>query len=421
MGSVASLAQPSLGTTSALLGLTHSSLGGDGELFAVTTSTGFPGSIQARLLPGGGLELTYKRVWLRTLGLIVTFTSAAVTLLVYALARDAWTSLRCVRHRIESNSTYHLHEDTDCFLKSRSAHDISFELSNATTRSSSARRGAFEVWLEGPRLDSTADDHLWLVTTPEDAATRVLRVRTFLRQTKTESGFVQLRIDDRPSTLLFLLVFGMAGGVVASSWLVPFSETLTALGGGSHALVLIRVTNAFGFELAHTAVPMSDVSCCAVDHVVYEEAAPESGGFRVRRRLRREWSLGLCLLDAARTRVPLLLGDASRKPDSLNLVASKLNRVVLAASLDMEKAAQDAAANLQGASGLTSPTPSAAAAAHTLTSGGSARCVVCLTNPVAVALLPCRHVCACVTCSRSLSTCPICRVPVQHTMRMYVS
>lgn len=47
-------------------------------------------------------------------------------------------------------------------------------------------------------------------------------------------------------------------------------------------------------------------------------------------------------------------------------------------------------------------------------------CVICLANPKCVALLPCRHMCICSTCSSSqLNTCPICRAKVESMMKIY--
>lgn len=47
-------------------------------------------------------------------------------------------------------------------------------------------------------------------------------------------------------------------------------------------------------------------------------------------------------------------------------------------------------------------------------------CVICLANPKCVALLPCRHMCICSTCSSAqLSTCPICRAKVESMMKIY--
>lgn len=38
-------------------------------------------------------------------------------------------------------------------------------------------------------------------------------------------------------------------------------------------------------------------------------------------------------------------------------------------------------------------------------------CVICLTDPKVVVLLPCRHMCVCQDCLVHVATCPICRAP----------
>jgi hypothetical protein len=56
-----------------------------------------------------------------------------------------------------------------------------------------------------------------------------------------------------------------------------------------------------------------------------------------------------------------------------------------------------------------------------------ATCVVCLDAPPALACVPCGHVCLCDACSQALAAqaaarfkCPICRLKVQCTMRVYL-
>lgn len=52
-------------------------------------------------------------------------------------------------------------------------------------------------------------------------------------------------------------------------------------------------------------------------------------------------------------------------------------------------------------------------------------CDVCLQNPKDVCFVPCRHVCACLTCADSLvlnsiETCPICRQKFDEYFRVYL-
>lgn len=46
-------------------------------------------------------------------------------------------------------------------------------------------------------------------------------------------------------------------------------------------------------------------------------------------------------------------------------------------------------------------------------------CVVCMTKPPSHVLIPCGHLCMCMACSVALEQCPICRVRVQSTMRVF--
>ena len=50
-----------------------------------------------------------------------------------------------------------------------------------------------------------------------------------------------------------------------------------------------------------------------------------------------------------------------------------------------------------------------------------ADCVVCLEKPVQVALVPCGHVCACVSCSSGLKSCPLCRRSVDMKLELFFS
>ena len=46
-------------------------------------------------------------------------------------------------------------------------------------------------------------------------------------------------------------------------------------------------------------------------------------------------------------------------------------------------------------------------------------CVVCLEKPVQVALVPCGHVCACISCSSGLKICPMCRCAVEMRLELF--
>ena len=46
-------------------------------------------------------------------------------------------------------------------------------------------------------------------------------------------------------------------------------------------------------------------------------------------------------------------------------------------------------------------------------------CVVCLDRVKNIIFLPCAHLAACVECSVSMQKCPVCRAPVEATVRTF--
>jgi len=51
-------------------------------------------------------------------------------------------------------------------------------------------------------------------------------------------------------------------------------------------------------------------------------------------------------------------------------------------------------------------------------------CVVCMDAPKQYTIMPCGHVCACAACAQRLldegtPCCPVCRGPIQDTMRVF--
>ncbi|TNJ26396.1 Ankyrin repeat protein 2 [Giardia muris] len=49
-------------------------------------------------------------------------------------------------------------------------------------------------------------------------------------------------------------------------------------------------------------------------------------------------------------------------------------------------------------------------------------CVICLTNPKDTLLQPCKHLCVCSNCAERImnQTCPLCRTPVESTVKAYL-
>lgn len=46
-------------------------------------------------------------------------------------------------------------------------------------------------------------------------------------------------------------------------------------------------------------------------------------------------------------------------------------------------------------------------------------CSICIDAPQELAVVPCGHLCMCIACSKGVTKCPICRVVIQSTMRIY--
>ncbi|XP_059057310.1 baculoviral IAP repeat-containing protein 3 isoform X2 [Achroia grisella] len=55
------------------------------------------------------------------------------------------------------------------------------------------------------------------------------------------------------------------------------------------------------------------------------------------------------------------------------------------------------------------------------TEDSSKLCKVCYVDECNVVIIPCGHVCACAKCALSTDKCPICRVTIQSTVRLYFS
>lgn len=49
------------------------------------------------------------------------------------------------------------------------------------------------------------------------------------------------------------------------------------------------------------------------------------------------------------------------------------------------------------------------------------RCKICFTNDLNVLFLPCRHFVSCLSCSKRISTCIICRQDISFLIRAYMS
>ncbi|MPC46956.1 Baculoviral IAP repeat-containing protein 7-B [Portunus trituberculatus] len=48
------------------------------------------------------------------------------------------------------------------------------------------------------------------------------------------------------------------------------------------------------------------------------------------------------------------------------------------------------------------------------------RCVVCLDNEYGAIFMPCTHLVTCPSCAATLSTCPVCRTPVQYLVAVKI-
>ena len=48
------------------------------------------------------------------------------------------------------------------------------------------------------------------------------------------------------------------------------------------------------------------------------------------------------------------------------------------------------------------------------------RCCICLDSEKSVAFYPCGHMAACGACGGQVAKCPLCRIPIQCTIRVYI-
>jgi hypothetical protein len=79
---------------------------------------------------------------------------------------------------------------------------------------------------------------------------------------------------------------------------------------------------------------------------------------------------------------------------------------------------------VQAKLGSSSVAPPAAPAPHP--DAEETMCVVCFDAPKDHAIVPCGHVCVCASCAEQLTktrtpTCPVCREPIQQTMKLFCS
>ena len=89
----------------------------------------------------------------------------------------------------------------------------------------------------------------------------------------------------------------------------------------------------------------------------------------------------------------------------------------IAAVLDNTSPRSDSGVAPNGDRGLSSSHSSA----WQVTEEEPAVCLICLENEKAIALVPCGHVCFCITCGplNTATTCPVCRREVDCTLRLY--
>jgi len=112
-------------------------------------------------------------------------------------------------------------------------------------------------------------------------------------------------------------------------------------------------------------------------------------------------------------------------------VAPAIHRRALE-SLGLTTQDLEAGSSPPSASPLAAPSPPPSESPKGRPKGSRAVCVLCLDADPALACVPCGHVCLCGPCARDFEDqfeshqaderrkCPICRNPVQSTMRVYL-
>jgi len=92
--------------------------------------------------------------------------------------------------------------------------------------------------------------------------------------------------------------------------------------------------------------------------------------------------------------------------------------VALDAAASAQQQARAAAAS---SSAPPPPPPMGAAVEGTAADDAATECVICMSEKRECVFVPCGHVACCEQCAGSLVTCPICRVAVERSVKMYDS
>lgn len=199
------------------------------------------------------------------------------------------SSLYCVKHPRESNSTYHEHEDVDCTLKNNT-HVVSFEFADVSVQRRVATRHtalrglfgepSFGVFLLGsPRTNAEYFLLRWY-RTPHEAVEDAQELRLFLNRTKHEAGLLRLHIVHDTSAFYKKLYLIECVSLVAF-WFLPVA-LLTTFDAGLDIFVQEQ-KNIYSMVISRLSFPLERVSFCHFKQYDAFSVRPQAGAMQFKK------------------------------------------------------------------------------------------------------------------------------------------